>query len=170
MSRHSPSNSSSDSRSAKGRVGSGSFSCRGILISRRKSSRKRRKVFSSAAQPAIISHSWTDRKHPAVASLVGQREGRLAAPVVLSAPSTRLNGGASSVCEENSAQAVTSRAQPHAKHHGSAPRIIRDFGSGSQCCDVRRGRRNISRDRARTTSVVHVIIRTQGCCSTTGWR
>lgn len=44
-----------------GRIGTGSLSCRGILISRRKSSRNRRKVFSSAVEPAIISHSWTNR-------------------------------------------------------------------------------------------------------------
>ncbi|TWW75312.1 hypothetical protein D4764_14G0013150 [Takifugu flavidus] len=47
--------------SDNGRIGTGSLSCRGILISRWKSSRNRRKVFSSAAEPAIISHSWTDR-------------------------------------------------------------------------------------------------------------
>ncbi|KAJ4930242.1 hypothetical protein JOQ06_019248 [Pogonophryne albipinna] len=59
-SRHSPSTSSSVIKSDKGRSGGGSLSCRGILISRRKSSRNRRKVFSSAIEPAIISHSWTD--------------------------------------------------------------------------------------------------------------
>lgn len=61
-SRHSPSTSSSKIRSVKGRIGGGTSSWRGGLISRKKSSKNLLKVFSSLAEPAIASHSWRDQR------------------------------------------------------------------------------------------------------------
>lgn len=61
-SRHSPSTSSSEMRSDKGRIGRGTSSWRGGFISRKKSSKNLLKVFSSLAEPAIASHSWRDQR------------------------------------------------------------------------------------------------------------
>lgn len=61
-SRHSPSTSSSEMKSDKGRIGRGPSSWRGGFISRKKSSKNLLKVFSSLAEPAIASHSWRDQR------------------------------------------------------------------------------------------------------------
>lgn len=73
-SRHSPSTSTSESRSVEGRIGSGSFSSSGGLISRRKSSRNLRKVFSSVADPAISSHYRTHTQEEHAGSNTGLLE------------------------------------------------------------------------------------------------